>query len=84
MGIAEDRPIVPFICRRHTLSRTLQSLSPLAAELFTTEMQLQRTEDLYTQPKAESLPAKILRVLRSEGLLGLVRKVLKKLLNFKL
>ena len=67
--------------QRRTLSRMLQSLSPMAAELFTAEMQMQSTEDLHNQPKAETLPVKILRVLCSEGLLGLVKKVIIKVIS---
>lgn len=67
--------------KRRSISVALQACSPLAAELFTAEMQAQSFEEALQQNGGERLPDKIKRVLKTDGFLGLIRKILKKIIR---
>jgi len=65
--------------KRRTVSQSLQNLNPLAEELYVGGLGFQRAEDMAAHGSWESLRQKILRVLRSEGIFGLTKKVISKI-----
>lgn len=62
--------------KRAADSQTLCSCSPLAAELFAMEMQMQSMEEAVCGNSRESFADRIKRTLREEGISGFVRKSL--------
>lgn len=67
--------------QRKAMAETLHACSPLAAELFTTEMQAQSLEQALQQIGGERLQDKVRRVLREEGLLMVIKKTLRWIKN---
>lgn len=64
--------------RRREAAQALRLCSPLAAELFAMEMQMQSAEEAACAAiPQESLRAKVKRTLREEGIAGFVRKSLR-------
>lgn len=61
--------------KRLSAYQTLHSCSPLAAELFTAEMQMQSSIDAACGSSAESLTDRIRRTLREEGIPGFLRRI---------
>ena len=63
--------------QRTQIAHALRLCSPLAAELFAMEMQMQSTQEAVCINSAESFPSRMKRTLREEGVQGFIRKSLR-------
>lgn len=67
--------------KRIQLSRSLRNCEPLAAELYAMEMQMQNVEDALNGAYEAGIVTRIKRILKQEGIWGLAKKVLKKVVR---
>lgn len=64
---------------RHGMSEALQKCSPLAAEVYVLQTQLENREKIRQQQEEQKLLNKLRKTIREVGLRGLIRKILRRI-----